>query len=234
MKRKNENKTENRMMVRAITVDPENVTEDSRSIEVSLSSEFPVNRWDGDEILVHTDEAIDLSRFPLPLCVAHETYRGLNIGLIENPTISEGKLRATLRFGERAEADQYWIDVKNGIIRNISIGYQVQAIEDVDKQTYRVTRWMPYEGSLVSVPADNTVGVGRSLDFETMSDKLIEYATDEQKEKLIQRLKPVGENKKSHSEAPDESDVPPDTEGPMIPSLRRQVMLKEKLMMIGD
>jgi len=63
------------------------VDEDERTVEVSLSSEYPVPRWDGDEVLIHENEAIDMSRFPLPLCVAHETYRGVNIGLIENPKI---------------------------------------------------------------------------------------------------------------------------------------------------
>ena len=143
------------------------VDEDERTVEVSLSSEYPVPRWDGDEVLIHENEAIDMSRFPLPLCVAHETYRGVNIGLIENPKIVDKKLRATLRFGERQEANDYWTDIKNGIIRNISIGYQIQATDDQDKSTYRVTRWLPFEASLVSVPADPTVGVGRSLEEKT-------------------------------------------------------------------
>jgi len=203
------------------------VNEEERTIEVSISSEFPVARWDGDEILVHTEKAIDMSRFPLPLCVAHDTYRGANIGLIENPEIRDKKLYGVLRFGERTEAAEYWTDVKNGIIRNLSIGYVVQATEDQDKQTYRVSKWMPYEGSLVSVPADNTVGVGRSLEseIELISNRLDEIEP-EKKDLIIRQLAELVDKHKP-STVPDESggDIESD---PMIRSTyRKKVQLKE-------
>jgi len=111
----------NKIMQRALSLGKV-VNEEERTVDVSISSETPVRRWDGDEILVHEDGAIDLTRFPLPLCVSHETYSGLNIGLIESPYIEGKKLRGTLRFGERTEANEYFTDVKNGIIRNISVG----------------------------------------------------------------------------------------------------------------
>lgn len=220
-----------------------NVNEDERTIDVSISSEFPVERWDGKEILVHDESAIDLSRFPLPLCVSHETYRGLNIGLIENPTIEDGKLRATLRFGERQEASEYWTDVKNGILRNLSVGYRIRKYtRDEEEESYYVTDWMPYEASLVSVPADPTVGVGRSMDFKDSLENLrsaIEDAEDDEKQKILQRVKSLVEEYKTRGgedhDDTDADDGEPDGPDPMIrESLARQVALKEKQIILEN
>ena len=199
------------------------VDEDERTVEVSLSSEYPVPRWDGDEVLIHEKEAIDLSRFPLPLCVAHETYRGVNIGLIEDPKIVDKKLRATLRFGERREANDYWIDTKNGIVRNLSIGYQIQATDDQDKGTYRVTKWMPYEASLVSVPADPTVGVGRSQDEAINHDQMVKIVADALEKEKTRENPDDSEGEEQEEQAED----------PMIdPQLSRKVAIKEKLIIM--
>jgi len=135
---------------------------DDGTFEVSISSEYPYKRWDGEETLVHTPDAIDLSRFPIPLLDSHDTSR-LNIGVIENPTIEGKKLRGVLRFGRRQEAQAIREDVESGIISNMSVGYSVNKKRQIDDDSYQVTNWMPYEASLVSVPADPTVGIGRSF-----------------------------------------------------------------------
>ena len=138
--------------------------DEQRSIEASLSSETPVARRDGDEVLAHSPEAVDLSRAPLPLLEGHDQSR-LNIGLVENLALEGGKLRGKLRFGASARARELWEDVKTGIIRGISVGYEVLKTER-QRGGYRVVRWRPVEISLVAVPADSTVGIGRGLETE--------------------------------------------------------------------
>lgn len=203
------------------------IDEDARTVELSISSEFPVKRYDGNEILVHSKEAIDMSRFPLPLIVSHERWGRLNIGLLESPVIAEKKLRVVARFGERTEADEIWKDVRTGIIRFVSVGYIVQATDDADKETYKVTRWMPYEGSLVSVPADVTVGVGRSLDFDLDAfSRMLETGTPEQRKYLIERVSTLVKNWETDSPGHDDGgddDNTPDERGQ---TLRRELEIE--------
>ena len=90
------------------------------------------------------------------------------MGVIESVEIGADRVgRAVVRFGKSARAEEVWQDVKDGIRRNVSVGYMVHKavlVESNDGQeTYRVTDWEPFEISLVSVPADTTVGIGRSL-----------------------------------------------------------------------
>ena len=127
----------------------------------AISSEFPVERPGGQEVLSHEPNAIDLSRAPLPLIASHD-HQMLNIGLVENLKIVRKKLKGVIRFGDRAEARETWRDVKNGILKYLSIGYEVIQTES-SKGGYLVTKWRPLEVSIVSVPADPSVGFNRAL-----------------------------------------------------------------------
>lgn len=202
------------------------INEDERTIEVSISSEYPVRRYDGEEVLDHTDESIDMSRFPLPICRSHDTWE-LNIGLVEDPKIKSKKLRGVMRFGERNEALEIWKDVKGGIIRGISIGYERQNMTDVHKGVYHVTRWMPFEASLCSVPADPTVGVGRTLetfDFDNL-DKTIREIPEEKREDFIERVIKVTEKYKQPAESNDSDGDEPKLN---IEANERELKLKER------
>lgn len=135
--------------------------EKQQTVEASLSSETPVFRPGlGREILMHTPEAVDLSRAPIPLLTSHNRDE-TPVGIVENIRLVAGKLRATLRFGQSQRSQDVWADVKAGVLRSISIGYQILKGESRGDD-YVVTSWMPFEASLVSVPADPTVGIGRS------------------------------------------------------------------------
>lgn len=131
------------------------------AIEASLSSEFAVDRPWGREVLLHTPEAVDLSRGALPLLESHDMSR-LPLGSVENLRVSGRKLRGTLRFGSSSRAQEVRNDVMGGIIQSISIGYRIETAQNVGDEIH-ATRWQPYEASLVSVPADPTVGIGRSM-----------------------------------------------------------------------
>lgn len=134
----------------------------------SLSSETPYRRYDGDEILVHTPEAVDL-RFlksgTAPLLDSHNRYDGLEaqLGVITDAWLEEKRLYVTVKFSNRESAQEIKRDVDDGIIRNVSVGYDIHKVErDVDTDSYRVIKWTPKEASFVSIPADETVGIGRS------------------------------------------------------------------------
>ena len=139
---------------------------ESRSIPATLSTDTPVPRSGYVEILQHEQNSIDLSRFPLPVLVAHDADT-LNVAIAENPQIMGGKLRALIKFGSSELAKQIFEDVKNGIIRNVSIGYQWLDFTETATQT-TVTRWQPFELSIVGVPADQNAGFYRN---KTMSQE---------------------------------------------------------------
>jgi len=147
------------------------------TIPASISSEQPVSRPNGLEVLVHTEDAIDLSRVPLPLLVSHDGSQ-LNIGLVENLKIVGRKLRGVIRFGTRKEAAEVWTDVKAGILKYLSVGYRVIETEQ-KKGGYLVTKWQPLECSIVSVPADATVGFNRQKQtFRSEKRKKMEYSRE--------------------------------------------------------
>jgi HK97 family phage major capsid protein/HK97 family phage prohead protease len=141
----------------------------SRSRELSFSSEKTVvQRWFGGEVLDHSPKAVRMDFMNsgrAPLLMYHDTRQ--QIGVIERASIGGDRMgHATARFGRTATAVDALDNVDDGILTNTSVGYRVHSMlldsskdgEDI----YRVTDWEPYEASLVTVPADPLVGVGRS------------------------------------------------------------------------
>jgi HK97 family phage major capsid protein len=142
--------------------------QDERRIAMSISSETPVARSFGDEILVHSSEAIDLSFLNsgrAPLLLDHDPEK--QIGVIESVSLDAEarKLRANVRFGKSALASEVYGDVADNIRGNVSIGYSInKMMKSADGRSFRATSWRPMEASIVSIPADVTVGVGRSME----------------------------------------------------------------------
>ena len=146
----------------------ETVNEDDRTVELSFSSETEdVDRWFGIEILDHSPGAVRLDRLNdgSPLLVNHDPRD--QVGVVENASIgSDRRGRATVRFSRSARADEVFQDVKDGIRTKVSVGYDVHAMilesTEEGQEKYRVTDWEPYEISIVPMPADMSVGVGRA------------------------------------------------------------------------
>ena len=156
---------------RAMEMEMSPIDEDKRTVRMALSSEEPVDRSFGKEILDHTREAIDLSFLAsgrAPLLLDHDPEK--QIGVIKSVQLDEDarRLRAEVRFGKGELAREAFSDVVDGIKANISVGYNIGKMErdKQDKETYRASSWKPVEASLVSIPADMTVGVGRSIKAE--------------------------------------------------------------------
>lgn len=157
---------------RALMLEKPNDTD--RTIEASLSSETPVFRPGlGREILSHAAGAIDLSRAPIPVLTSHKQDE-TPVGVVENLRVIGGKLRGTLRLGNSQRAKEVWEDIKAGVLRNISVGYSI--IKGAAKgDDYIVSLWQLLEVSLVAVPADPTVGIGRSF----VGERTMEHNQDD-------------------------------------------------------
>jgi len=146
---------------------------DENRFEIAISSEAEVPRWYGTEILDHSTDAVDLTRAAQGLAhlVDHDT--GDQVGIVENVALGADRvLRGVVRFSRSARAQEIKRDVQDGIRPWISVGYRVNEIvlerqSEDEGNTYRVTSWTPAEVSTVAVPADTTVGVGRSADVKT-------------------------------------------------------------------
>ena len=157
------------------------VDEESRLVRLSFSSEEPVTRqsffsepW--VEVLGHEKSEVDLSRLnnSAPVLYNHDrSERENRIGVVERAWLENGRGYAEIRLSRRADAEGIWQDVRDGILRNVSVAYRIieRKITEEPKDkpaTYRVIRWMPMEISLVDIPADASVGIGRKLEDETL------------------------------------------------------------------
>lgn len=147
--------------------DARTIEGDDRRVWLAVSSETPVGRFFGDEILVHERSSIDLEFFGggrAPLLMDHDPRD--QIGVIERVTLDDDRvLRALVRFSQADRAQSILNDIRDGIRANTSVGYDIDECEALPKGNgYRITKWVPLEVSIVSMPADSSVGVGRSTD----------------------------------------------------------------------
>ncbi|OPY78282.1 MAG: Caudovirus prohead protease [Syntrophorhabdus sp. PtaU1.Bin153] len=154
--------------VRAITVE-------NRAIDLSFSSEMPVQRWYGIEILSHNPGAIVRGRAKAIL-FNHNPDR--IIGKFSNESYEEGKGRGRAGFDETDEGNLALSRVQSGSLRGVSVGYSVEKFRKLqpgeeyklatgtikgreDIPVYIAEKWSPREISLTPIPADHTVGIGR-------------------------------------------------------------------------
>ena len=148
-----------------------------RKFTLSFSSEEPYDRWWGTEILSHDEGAVDLTRLNTIGCVLYNHNRDKVIGKILSAKIEDSRGIAEIEFDEDAESDVVYQKVASGTLKGVSVGYMVEVWEDVaaNKKSSDgrftgpcsiATKWTPYEVSIVSVPADPTVGVGRNHEPE--------------------------------------------------------------------
>jgi HK97 family phage major capsid protein len=139
-------------------------TIDDRTFEFPFSSEYPVSRYFGTEVLSHDDDAPNFMRLNdgAPFLFNHNPDKVL--GVVERAWHDKKKKRgyAKIRFSRSEFAKQYLDDVKDGILRGISFGYSIDEVEERGEGVV-ATKWSPHELSLVSIPADPTIGIGRSL-----------------------------------------------------------------------
>jgi HK97 family phage major capsid protein len=139
------------------------------TLTFSFSSEAPVERWFGREILVHEEGSVDLGRMNDGGVYLWNHNRDVVLGVAEKAWLGDDRrLYSTVRWSpnttERgSEEYKRRQDVEAGIVRNVSFAYEINKIEERADGFY-VTEWNVLEVSSVSVPADQTVGLGRAMD----------------------------------------------------------------------
>jgi HK97 family phage major capsid protein/HK97 family phage prohead protease len=152
---------------RSLFVERQSIDETARTATLAFASETPYERYWGIEILDCTASAMRTGRLRSGANLLCDHDSTDVVGVVESVEIGSDRVgRAVVRFGKSARAEEVWQDVRDGIRRNVSVGYMIHKavlVETTDGvETYRVTDWEPFEISLVSVPADASVGVGRS------------------------------------------------------------------------
>jgi HK97 family phage major capsid protein/HK97 family phage prohead protease len=139
---------------------------ETRTVDLVFASETPVDMWFGTEILSMAPGAMrtGVRQETLPLLFNHDMDDLL--GVVQSIAIGADKVaRATVRFGKDERGEWAMQQVADGVLVNVSFAYRVFKWEDdVENDTLTALDWEPYEISLVTVPADPTVGVGRSAD----------------------------------------------------------------------
>ena len=148
------------------------VNTDARTVEICFATETPYERYWGVEILDCKQGSVRTQRLKsgCNLIMDHDC-RDV-VGVVDSFSFGADLcVRAVVRFGKSARAQEIFGDVADGIRTNVSVGYMIhKAILQSENEgvgTYRVTDWEPYEVTLTSVPADINAGVGRSLDGVT-------------------------------------------------------------------
>jgi len=149
---------------RDFTLELKQVEKEDRTIEFPFSSELPVERYFGKEVLEHTRKAANLKRLNdgAPFLWNHNP--DVVLGVVEKAYIDETKKRgyAKVRFSKEEFADSKFRDVKDKILRNISFGYVINKAEEVEDSI--VARdWEAFEVSLTPIPADASIGLGRAI-----------------------------------------------------------------------
>lgn len=194
---------------RAMTIElrAEHIDEDERTVHVAFSSETPIRQWFGMEVLGHNADEIDLSRFlnGAAVLVNHDTDK--HHGIIESAVVEGTVGRAVIRFGKTDQASNTFRNIVDGIWPHISVGFfihemQLVTTNDDGLDEYRVTRWEPFELSSVAIPADVSVGVGRTvgIDDADCRDGFSQADLDKAVRKAFKRIS----NQQRANDMPDE------------------------------
>jgi HK97 family phage major capsid protein len=156
---------------RTFAVATREIDVEKRLVPLAFSSEEPLLRWYGYEILDHAPGSVRLGRLTDGAAVLVEHDPEDHVGVVESAQIeADKKGRAVARFGKSERAEEIFQDVVDGIRTKISVGYMVHSsIDKPDSKDeegnpcYRIKDWEPFEVSFVAIPADATVGVGRTM-----------------------------------------------------------------------
>jgi len=158
---------EGKTLKRALSVDFRACDDEDRSLEFPFASEMPVERYYGMEVLDMDTKSMDLSRLNdgAPLLYQHDADR--IVGVVQRAYIKNKRAYARVKLANNELGREMQDLIRDGIIRNVSFGYKIDAMEADESTTpvtYRATKYQPFEISLVTIPADNSVGLGRAFD----------------------------------------------------------------------
>ena len=166
------NKIQQQLFYRSFELDRATVNKEERSVDLAFSSETPLERWFGKEILLHGTKNVDLTRLKTMGSALMNHDPNFILGSIREARIENRRGKAKVFFDDDEDGNKALFKVESGSLRGVSFGYLVQKFVEIkDGEEYQgfqgpahiATRWMPYEISLTPIPADATVGVGRDM-----------------------------------------------------------------------
>lgn len=140
-----------------------------KSLDMAFSSEEPYDRGGYIEILDHSDTAVRMDRLNSGAALLVNHTESDQVGVVESARIDPDRIgRAVVRFGQSPRAQEIHQDVIDGIRPNVSVGYivhfaQQAGADENGTPIIQVTDWEPIELTIAAIPADSTVGFGRSL-----------------------------------------------------------------------
>lgn len=182
------------------------INQSNKLIELAFASEIPVQREIGDrvlnEILLCSPGNVDLSRIQNKASVLFNHDKDNLIGVVESSSVDADKVcRASIRLSSTAQ--EYQTMVEEGILSKVSVGYSILDYR-IEGDNLLVTKWQPYEISLVSIPADDLKsGIGRSLEQEVEEEEQIESeteSTDEPQDEISTESESTSEEESSTDE----------------------------------
>lgn len=162
----------NERLSRSFKLDLKELDEDSRSIDISFSSEDPYFRFGIPEVLLHGKDNVDLSRLKDLGAALFNHNPNVIVGRTDDVRLEDDKGRAMVVFDEDEDGTKAMSKVKSGSLRGISVGYRVlswKLLDDGDEWNgFKgpmdiATKWEPFEISFTPIPADATVGIGKQL-----------------------------------------------------------------------
>lgn len=152
---------------RDFTFERNSVDTEKRTVEIAFSSEEPYERYFGTEVLIHDPQSLRLDRLNGggAVLVNHDTDD--QVGVVETARVDgDRRGRAVVRFSKSNRGEEIFQDVVDGIRSLVSVGYRIHKYDITEREgqsnLVEVRDWEPYEVSIVSIPADASVGVGRS------------------------------------------------------------------------
>lgn len=162
---------------RTFTIENKEFDSEERTVEIAFSSEAPYERSFGTEVLDHSPQSVRLDRLRSGAAVLVNHDHADQVGVVVSARIDDDKRgRAVIRFSRSARGQEIFQDVQDGIRTLVSVGYMIHDIQrqerDGKSDLVRVTDWEPFEVSVVAIPADTSVGVGRSGDPLPTTEKV--------------------------------------------------------------
>ncbi len=191
------------------------INQSNKLIELAFASEIPVQREIGDrvlnEILLCSPENVDLSRIQNKAAVLFNHDKDELIGVVESSSIDADKVcRASIRLSSTAQ--EYQTMVEEGILTKVSVGYSILDYR-IEGDNLLVTKWQPYEISLVSIPADDLKsGIGRSLEQEVEEETPAEEQLESETESEVPNESTDESQDETESEGTDETSTDTETE----------------------
>ncbi|MBW2032797.1 MAG: HK97 family phage prohead protease [Deltaproteobacteria bacterium] len=188
------------LFYRSTEFDRSRVDQKKRSVDLAFSSETPIPRWFGREILLHGSKNVDLSRLKSMGTVLMNHNPDIIVGPVKNPRIEDKKGRATIGFDNDEDGERAMQKVLSGSLRGVSVGYRIikarevlkdEEYEGIEGPALIALRWMPYEISLTPIPADATVGIGRELTRSLEGIDIERSKTTKEDKVMIKRNKPL-------------------------------------------